>query len=367
MKKSFVFAFLCVLALALVVSCAEPEAEVKSYTVTFDSNGGSEVAAVVVKEGEKVSKPENPTKDGCVFGAWQLDGKDFDFSSVITADTKLVASWIEIKHVKNLSEIKTVDGKTASFGFGSSSNEAVVIDGKGLYVVDEWQDLWVSHNVTLKNIIFADGVSIHSENTEEITLTIEGCTVYACDQVSLFEAHKDEASFRGDNSGDGLCLGIDTDTEGNARTEKTVNVVVKDSTFIGANDPESDRDGYKDCDQYKASNKNKSRGHGVSLGNQAGKTDCLKSAVIENCVFTGLKGHAVQLFKIDSPITIKNNKFESYGVNKQTIAGEKQDYAVRGDMRTKGSSVVLTFSGNTYEKSDYTVNISDYTYTGESK
>ena len=96
MKKSFVFAFLCVLALALVVSCAEPEAEVKSYTVTFDSNGGSAVAAIVVKEGEKVAKPENPTKDGYGFVSWLLDDRPYDFNATVDSNITLTAKWISI-------------------------------------------------------------------------------------------------------------------------------------------------------------------------------------------------------------------------------------------------------------------------------
>ncbi len=63
------------------------------YKVVFNSNGGSYVASVVVKEGEKVSKPENPTRDGYTFSKWTLDDKDYDFDKEITKNIVLMANW----------------------------------------------------------------------------------------------------------------------------------------------------------------------------------------------------------------------------------------------------------------------------------
>ncbi|MDR2634946.1 MAG: InlB B-repeat-containing protein, partial [Clostridiales bacterium] len=40
------------------------------YTVTFDSNGGSAVAAVKVRDGKKIAAPTAPTKAGYTFGGW---------------------------------------------------------------------------------------------------------------------------------------------------------------------------------------------------------------------------------------------------------------------------------------------------------
>src|SRR5690554_2380820 len=42
----------------------------KTFTVTFESNGGSTVEAISVKKDEKVTKPTDPTKDGYDFGGW---------------------------------------------------------------------------------------------------------------------------------------------------------------------------------------------------------------------------------------------------------------------------------------------------------
>ena len=47
-----------------------PEPEPTLYTVTFDSNGGSAVPDQGVYEGEKVTKPGDPTRGGYSFVAW---------------------------------------------------------------------------------------------------------------------------------------------------------------------------------------------------------------------------------------------------------------------------------------------------------
>ena len=68
-----------------------------TYTVTFDMNGhGTQIAAQTVKEGEKASKPANPTASGYTFGGWYADATcstKFDFNSAITANTTVYAKW----------------------------------------------------------------------------------------------------------------------------------------------------------------------------------------------------------------------------------------------------------------------------------
>ena len=67
----------------------------KTYTVTFDTDGGSAIDSIKVKEGKKVSAPTNPTKEGYEFVEWQLDGTKYDFNKAIKADITLKAVWKE--------------------------------------------------------------------------------------------------------------------------------------------------------------------------------------------------------------------------------------------------------------------------------
>lgn len=67
------------------------------YTVSFDTDGGSAVAAQTVPYGKKAVFPDIPTKEKCVFEMWCMKTADkyneFDFSTPITQDLTLYALW----------------------------------------------------------------------------------------------------------------------------------------------------------------------------------------------------------------------------------------------------------------------------------
>lgn len=70
---------------------------VESWTVAFNSNGGSacDTKFVATADG-KLVKPADPTRDGCTFGGWYTDEactQAYDFSTPVTADLTLYAKW----------------------------------------------------------------------------------------------------------------------------------------------------------------------------------------------------------------------------------------------------------------------------------
>jgi uncharacterized repeat protein (TIGR02543 family) len=70
-----------------------------SYTVTFNSNGGSSVAAQTVKSGGAAARPANPTRSGYVFDDWYSNAEltaVYDFSTPVTGDITLYARWNEV-------------------------------------------------------------------------------------------------------------------------------------------------------------------------------------------------------------------------------------------------------------------------------
>ena len=70
-----------------------------SLVVTFESNGGSAVAAKKVGVNTHVLMPEKPTKEGYIFAGWYADAaftQVFDFdSTAITQSMTLYAKWLE--------------------------------------------------------------------------------------------------------------------------------------------------------------------------------------------------------------------------------------------------------------------------------
>ena len=71
---------------------------ITSYTVTFDSNGGSAVQSQSVTSGGKAVKPTDPSKEGFAFAGWYLDKEtttEYDFSKLITGNITLYAKWVQ--------------------------------------------------------------------------------------------------------------------------------------------------------------------------------------------------------------------------------------------------------------------------------
>lgn len=67
-------------------------------TVTFNSNGGTAVEAKTIDQGTSIEEV-TPTRAGdtyydtYTFGGWYLNGKKFDFSTVVESDITLIAKW----------------------------------------------------------------------------------------------------------------------------------------------------------------------------------------------------------------------------------------------------------------------------------
>ena len=96
--KFLLLAFIFILSLFMAVSCSvpPPEPEAKEYTVTFDSAGGSEVAAQTIKDGGKITEPKSPEKEGYTFEGWYVDEEKWSFTyGTVSSDITLTAKWTQ--------------------------------------------------------------------------------------------------------------------------------------------------------------------------------------------------------------------------------------------------------------------------------
>lgn len=69
-----------------------------TYTVKFETNGGSAIDSVKVKKNETVTAPAAPTKEGFEFAGWYADKKlttKYDFAAKVTKAMTLYAAWTE--------------------------------------------------------------------------------------------------------------------------------------------------------------------------------------------------------------------------------------------------------------------------------
>jgi len=75
------------------------EIEVTTFTVTFNSQGGSAIASQTVVDGERATRPADPTFDGHNFVNWYTaatGGEIFDFDTPITANITLYTHWVAV-------------------------------------------------------------------------------------------------------------------------------------------------------------------------------------------------------------------------------------------------------------------------------
>lgn len=97
------------------------------YTVKFNMNGADEIDDQSVVDGEKATKPADPTRDGYKFDGWYQDAtfaKTFDFETPITANVTVYAKWMAIGYA-----MTSITGTTADASHTwtkGSTTEAVI-------------------------------------------------------------------------------------------------------------------------------------------------------------------------------------------------------------------------------------------------
>jgi uncharacterized repeat protein (TIGR02543 family) len=69
-----------------------------TFTVTFETNGGSEIEPQVVQAGTNATKPDDPTKDDYIFQGWYSNPEltsTYNFLTPVTSDITIYAKWEE--------------------------------------------------------------------------------------------------------------------------------------------------------------------------------------------------------------------------------------------------------------------------------
>ncbi len=96
MKRGFlVFLALSAVFVPLLLSCVGAESTT-TYTLTFNSGGGSAVASQSVESGGKASRPEDPQRAGYRLENWYVEDSlqtVYDFEQSVTESITLYAAW----------------------------------------------------------------------------------------------------------------------------------------------------------------------------------------------------------------------------------------------------------------------------------
>lgn len=109
---------------------------VNSYTITFDTQGGTGIASITQEYGSQIEKPEDPTKEGHTFAGWNKEIP----TTMPAEDLTITASWT----VNNYTLTYVVDGveKTVDVPYGANPADYLPTDlTKTGYTFGGWQGI----------------------------------------------------------------------------------------------------------------------------------------------------------------------------------------------------------------------------------
>ena len=125
--KKIAIVLISILLLCLLCACNPNEPTHTTYTVTFDSQGGSAVESQTIIEGNPVKRPQTPTREGYFLNGWYTSSatsKDTEWhfnTDRATKDMTLYAGWT----------VETSQEATSSLVFLKEGNAYTVTDMVG--------------------------------------------------------------------------------------------------------------------------------------------------------------------------------------------------------------------------------------------
>ncbi len=153
---------------------AEYIAAIPTFTVTFNTNGGSNIAAQSIKDGEYATKPSNPTKSNARFIGWYSNEDlttEFNFSTAITSDTTIYAKWEEI--VTREVTFETNGGSTIASQIiedGTTATKPSNPTRDGYYFVGWYSNEGLTTEFSFTTVITSD-TTIYAKWQEKYTIT----------------------------------------------------------------------------------------------------------------------------------------------------------------------------------------------------
>ena len=160
-----------------------------TYTVTFNSNGGSAVKAQSVSSGARASKPANPTKAGYAFKGWYSDKsltKAYDFTSAVKSNLTLHAKWT----AESQSYAVLYKDGLLSLQAGADTDPS---HGKvlGKWAWDGSSQPWYDQRDRVKSVVARDRVAV--SNGSKMFSGLSNCT--SMDLSRLDASHATSFSF----------------------------------------------------------------------------------------------------------------------------------------------------------------------------
>lgn len=132
------------------------------YTVSFETNGGSEIESQIVKENYNATRPINPTKTGYEFGGWYTDVYfrylyDFEYR-LVNSNIVLYAKWVTPSSSGSGNQVTPLSGEKIRIEAESGT----------LGIVSEINSIQVENDVSASG---SAGVDFFQQSGDSLTLT----------------------------------------------------------------------------------------------------------------------------------------------------------------------------------------------------
>lgn len=139
----------------------------KKHTISLDSNGGSSTPNIEIKNGAVIKLPDNPIKEGFIFGGWSNEkGNIVIEGTKITEDITLKALWIS-------NDIETI---TTTFNTGNEIENIIIEKGKAILPINPTKTGFVfigwvdgNGNSVTKDTVINDDIAIKAVWKEAYT------------------------------------------------------------------------------------------------------------------------------------------------------------------------------------------------------
>lgn len=170
------------------------------YTVTFNTDGGTDVAPQTVDHGTKATKPIDPTTTGYTFSGWYTEPACtnlFDFNTVITKNTTLYAKWTEWSYTITYAKGSPADEITGEHAPGTKMyTSAVTIASESFFRLGYKQTGWSKTDGGQKDY---DLLGIYGTN-EDVTLYPYWTKVHTITWMADGSTHGEAATYLDDET-----------------------------------------------------------------------------------------------------------------------------------------------------------------------
>ena len=154
-KKSrfAILTFVLLFAIGMCCVACNNSSTKKSYKVSFDTDGGTEVAEIVCNEGDKLSLPTDPAKAHYTFDGWYTNAErtpdsKFDAEKAISSDMTLYAKWQAVKYTVTFK----ADGKQVGEALNYTVENKQITD-PAVPEKDGFIGEWEEYELNCENIV----------------------------------------------------------------------------------------------------------------------------------------------------------------------------------------------------------------------